>query len=249
MKLHSLIFLMILIFSLYVFPQVIDSTDIQTEETLDELLEESFEEEDNSDLYNAIEELILNPIDLNSADIFELQKIPGVTSNIAEIILSYRNKFGPFYSVNELYAMRELDRELIDKIIPFLKVEIKSFQIDSTITEVNFSDEIKLPSKLKLQLRSRYGNDLQTRKGFENGIYVGSKLRAYNRLIVKYSQQIQAGIIFEKDAGEKDFNDFSSFHINVKDIGPISEFYCRRLCSRIRSRINALESLQLFQRS
>ncbi|BDQ02048.1 helix-hairpin-helix domain-containing protein [Ignavibacterium sp.] len=224
MKLHSLIFLIILIFSLYIFPQVIDSTDIQTEETLDELLEESFEEEDNSDLYNSIEELILNPIDLNSADIFELQKIPGVTSNIAEIILSYRNKFGPFYSVNELYAMRELDRELIDKIIPFLKVEIKYFQIDSTINEDNFSDEIKLPSKLKLHLRSRYGNDFQTRKGFEEGIYVGSKLRAYNRLIVKYSKQIQAGIIFEKDAGEKDFNDFSSFHINAKDIGPISNF-------------------------
>ncbi|AFH49403.1 Hypothetical protein IALB_1696 [Ignavibacterium album JCM 16511] len=224
MKLLSLIFLFILISSLYIFPQVIDSTDIQVEETLDELLEESFEEEDNSDLYNSIEELLLNPIDLNSADIFELQKIPGVTLNISETILSYRKRFGPFYSVNELYSIRELDRELINKIIPFLKTDKSSFQTDSTVVEQSFSEQIFIPSKFRLQLRSRYGNDLQTRKGFEDGIYLGSKLRAYNRLILKYTKQIQIGFIFDKDAGEKDFNDFSSFHINVKNIGPISNF-------------------------
>ncbi|MFN3695744.1 MAG: ComEA family DNA-binding protein, partial [Ignavibacterium sp.] len=224
MKILSLILFLIIFSIKIIHPQIIDSTVIQTEETLDEILEESFEEDDNSDLFNSIEELILNPIDLNSADIFELQKIPNVTSNIAEVILSYRNRFGPFYSVNELYAMRELDRELINKIIPFLKTDIKSFQFDSSATEETFQGKSFIPAKLKAQLRSRFGNDLQTRKGFEEGIYLGSKLRAYNRLLIKYSNQIQAGIIFDKDAGEKDFNDFNSFHINAKDIGMIKNF-------------------------
>lgn len=199
--------------------QIIDSTEIQTEETLDEILDESFVEEDNSDLYNSIEELILNPIDLNTADVFELQKIPGVEANTALIILSYRDRFGPFYSVNELYAIRELDRELINRIIPFLKVENFSTFIDSTFVDEVFTDERIIPSNLKLNLRSRFGNDLQTRKGFEEGIYLGNKLRAYNRLLMKYSGQIQAGILFDKDAGEKDFDDFKSFHLNLKNFG------------------------------
>lgn len=222
MKILAFIFCLLTGSLQFIYPQVIDSTEIKTEEALNEFLEESFEEEDNSDLFNSIEELILNPIDLNSADIFELQKIPGITSNIAEIILSYRNRFGPFYSVNELYAMRELDRELINKIIPFIKTDIKSFQFDSSATEETFHRKIFIPSKLKVQLRNRYGNDLQTRKGFEEGIYLGSKLRAYNRMLIKYSNQIQAGIIFDKDAGEKDFNDFNSFHVNAKDFGMIN---------------------------
>ncbi len=202
--------------------QIIDSTEIKTEEALDEILDESFFEEDNSDLYNAVEELILNPIDLNTADVFELQKIPGLESNTAEIILSYRNRFGPFYSVNELNAMRELDRELINRIIPFLKVDKESISYDSTLFQEDFSEARILPSEFKFYLRSRLGNDLQTRKGFEDGTYLGSKLRAYNRLLVKYSKQIQAGILFDKDAGEKDFDDFNSFHLNVKNYGVLN---------------------------
>lgn len=206
----------------FINSQIIDSTEIKTEETLDEILDESFVEEDNSDLYNAVEELILNPIDLNTADVFELQKIPGIESSTAEIILSYRNRFGPFYSVNELYAMRELDRDLINRIIPFLKVDKESIKFDSTLFQEDFSEARILPSDIKIYLRSRFGNDLQTRKGFEDGIYLGNKLRAYNRLLFKYSKQIQAGILFDKDAGEKDFDDFKSFHLNVKNYGPLN---------------------------
>lgn len=222
MRLILKIFLITLLPLLSLKSQIIDSTEIQTEETIDEILDESFVEEDNSDLYNSIEELILNPIDLNTADVFELQKIPGVEANTALIILSYRDRFGPFYSVNELYAMRELDRELINRIIPFLKVENFPATTDSTFVDEVFTDERIIPSNLKLNFRSRFGNDLQTRKGFEEGIYVGNKLRAYNRLLVKYSRQIQAGILFDKDAGEKHFDDFKSFHLNLKDYGVLN---------------------------
>lgn len=217
MKLYHL--LLTLLFTSTVFSQIIDSTEIQAEEILNEIVEESYDETDNSDLYNTIEELLLNPIDLNSANVFELQKIPGVDLNVADIILSYRNRFGPFYSVNELYSMRELNRDLINKIIPFLKTEKSYFTKDSLNVENSFMEESFIPSHLKLQLRSRIGNDLQTRKGFEEGIYVGNKLRAYNRIILKYSKYIQAGILFDKDAGENSFNDFNSFHLNIKDYG------------------------------
>lgn len=200
-----------------IYSQVIDSTDITAEETLLEILDESFQEEDNSDLYNIIEELVTNPIDLNTADIFELQKIPFVDLETAKTIISYRDRFGPFYFVQELYSMREIDKALTDKIIPFVKVD------KSTITNQQFQyDEPSDFSKtffddFKVNLRSRFGNDLQTRKGFETGTYVGSKLRSYNRLIVRYSKNIQAAAIFDKDAGEKDFDDFSSYHLSIKD--------------------------------
>lgn len=224
MKIYLIITLMIVVSAQIIFPQIIDSSEIQTEETLDALLEESYEEDDNSDLYNTIEELILNPIDLNKADIFELQRIPGINPNIAEIILSYRNRFGPFFSVNELFAIRELDRDLINKIIPFLKAEKFSSLADSSFAEKISYEERFIPRNIKINLRSRFGNDLQNRQGFKNGAYLGSKLKAYNRLIINYSRQIQAGVLFEKDAGEKKLNDFNSYHLSVQNLGLVKTF-------------------------
>lgn len=212
-----------LILSTLVFSQITDSTDIKTEETLNEILDESFEESDNSDLYNSIEELLLNPIDLNSADIFELTKIPFVTTEIAKIIISYRDKFGPFVLVQELYSMKEIDKSITDKIIPFVKVE-NNFDSLNQFQENELSEyQPPLLSNLKILLRSRFGNDLQTREGFRDGTYVGSKLRAYNRILLKYSNNIQAGILFEKDAGEKDFNDFNSYHLSIRDFDLLNQ--------------------------
>jgi hypothetical protein len=131
----------------------------------------------------------------------------------AKLIVEHRNKFGYFFSLNELNAVENLDKSIVQKITPFLYIEKKE------------AEEIKPPGAFEffaegteILLRSRIINSLQTNKGFSENKYVGTKPKTYSRFLVKYNNQFQAGYLADKDAGEIDFNEFSSLHIAVNDI-------------------------------
>ena len=98
-----------------------DSTSIITEEVLDNILVEPDEETDSEELVDILEELIRNPIDINLADVFDLSKLPNMDQQSAQIIIEHRNKFGYFFSPTELFAIRELNKQLIESILPFIK--------------------------------------------------------------------------------------------------------------------------------
>lgn len=200
----------------------LDSTSIITEDVLDNILVEPNEESDSEDLVEIFEELMRNPIDLNQADFFELSKLPNMDQQSSNKILEHRKKFGYFFAPTELYAIRELDKQLIESILPFVKtsqpeIETGEFQ------EIESSPK-SIFSKSKLKIRSRATNDLQNRDGFESGKFIGSKLKSYNRLLYNYGKNYQVGFLIEKDAGESSYSDFTSFHLQVKDIGLLKNF-------------------------
>ncbi|OGU74985.1 MAG: hypothetical protein A2V93_01290 [Ignavibacteria bacterium RBG_16_34_14] len=215
-----LFFLLVIVFFLSqtLFSQT-DTTYIKTEDVLDELVEESQEQEVSSDLYDVLETMVQNPVDLNTAGINELQKIPFIDFSSAEQIINHRNKYGLFFSVNELYSIREIPADLVKKIVPFV---IATGPIVSTTGDEEEEDLFEsLSSSSKIYLRNRVTDDLQTRKGFAESKFTGSKLDMYNRLLVKYENNYQFGILTEKDAGEKEFNEFTSAHLFAKDLGYI----------------------------
>ena len=41
-------------------------------------------------------------IDLNTADVYELQRLPGIGEKRAQAIVAYREEHGPFQSVEDL---------------------------------------------------------------------------------------------------------------------------------------------------
>lgn len=204
-------FLCAFIFIQYAEAQT-DSSYLQTEETLEDILQEPIGEVDQSDLYEQLELLMLNPVNLNTAGIDELLTIPIMDFNAAELIVEHRKKFGYFFSVNELYTVENLDHSLIQKITPFLIVK----KVKTEQPEAPSTFEI-ISANSKILLRSRIINSLQTNKGFTENKYLGSKPKTYTRLLINYNNQFQAGYLADKDAGEKDFNEFSSFHIAVND--------------------------------
>ncbi len=210
-----LISIFILLYSIS-FAQT-DSTGINTEDALDDILQEPFEETDNSDLYNDIEQLIENPIDLNSASISDLQLIPGMDLSSAQLILNHRKKYGKFFSVYELNAVQGLDNDFVKKIIPFITVKTKEQQ------GVEIPESKNIFRETHFELRSRMINELQTRKGFSDNKYEGTKPQFYNRVILKQSNNYQAGFLTEKDPGEKSFNEFSSYHFYAKDISFVKQ--------------------------
>ena len=194
-----------------------DSSYIEAEDVLDDILQEPSEETDNSDLYESIEYLLNHPINLNTAKISDLQQIPELDLESARLIISYKEKYGYFFSVKELNAVQGLDKDLIERISPFLKVIKNEKQKAQTIKNESTFDEILYNTNFKL--RSRLINDLQTRKGFINNKYEGTKPKVYNRMTLKYSDNYQAGFLAEKDAGESSIDEFKSYYFAINEIG------------------------------
>jgi len=209
----SIILFFLLIACSITFSQT-DSTYLKTEEILEDILQEPSGEVDESDLYDIIEQLMLNPINLNKASEDELTRIPQVEISDARLIVNHRNKYGNFFSVNELNSVENLNKELIQKITPFLYVEQKS-----TVTVQEPERVGTILSESKLLLRSRFTNSLQTNEGFNTNKFEGTKPRVYNRLLLKYSNHLQAGVLAEKDPGELSYNEFTTFHLALNDVG------------------------------
>jgi len=191
-----------------------DSSYLKTEEIMEDILQEPVGELDNSDLYDELEQLLLNPINLNQAKIDDLLQIPGLDISTARLILDHRKRYGNFFSLGELNAIPNLDKNLIKKIIPFLYVEKKQTNIQQELN--NFETVI---SNSEVILRNRFINSLQTNEGFLTNKFEGTKPRVYNRILAKYNSHIQAGYLAEKDPGESAINEFSTFHIAFNDVG------------------------------
>jgi len=200
----------------------LDSTSIITEEVLDNILVEPDEKTDSEELVEILEELIRNPIDINLADVFDLSKLPNMDQQSAQIIIEHRNKFGYFFSPTELFAIRELNKQLIESILPFVKTSRTNDELEKNEEVVSSSDSFL--NKSKLIIRNRITNDIQNRDGFTSGKYEGSKIKSYNKFLYNYDKNYQAGFLVEKDPGEVSYTDFTSFHLQVKDIGFVKSF-------------------------
>ena len=215
-RIYNIFFILFLLLTpIYsvIFSQT-DSSYLKTEEILEDILQEPVGEFDDSDLYDQLEQLLLNPIDLNKATIDDLVQVPNIDISMARLIIEHRKKYGNFFSLGELNTIQDVDKNLIKKITPFLYVEKKPTEI------VLEPDNLKMViSKSDVLLRSRFINALQNNKGFLENKFVGSKPRIYNRLLVKYSNQLQAGYLAEKDPGESAINEFSTFHLAFNEIG------------------------------
>lgn len=209
-------FLIILLSTVETFSQT-DSSYLRTEEILEDILQEPVGDIDESDLYDKLEQLLLNPVDINTATLDDLLQIPLIEISDAQLIIEHRKKFGIFFSLSELNTVENLDRELIKNITPFLYIEKKPIDVTEPPGKIE-----TIASKSNVLLRSRYITALQQNDGFLRNRFEGTKPKIYNRLLVRYNNQFQAGYLTDKDPGESALNEFSSFHIAANDIGFIN---------------------------
>ncbi|RPI72905.1 MAG: helix-hairpin-helix domain-containing protein [Ignavibacteriales bacterium] len=214
MKILFIISVLFFYYSSVLFSQT-DTNYIKTEEIINELVEESLEEEITSGLYDNLEQLMSDPVDLNSANLNDFQRIPFIDFSIAQIIIAHREKYGLFFSAGELYSIRNIPTDVIKKILPFVVITKPVVSLG----EEKYNFLSMLSSQSKVSIRSRVVNDLQRRKGFTENKFKGSETDIYNRLQIKYDNNLQLGILTEKDAGEKEINEFTSAHLFIKDLG------------------------------
>lgn len=203
--------LITIFFSSIIFAQI---DTIEINDNIQSLLEDASLDKEDPQLYDLLEELINNPIDINSASLNQLLQIPFLGVLTADAIIRYRNLHGKFSSLNELKNINELNNELIDKIIPFIQINKLGDNLFTSIK--NIFNEIKMSNRL------RTIQDIQIRKGFSENKFAGSKQKVYNRFLITSENYFRAGLITEKDAGEKSLSDFSSYHFQLKNFSIFS---------------------------
>ncbi len=129
---------------------------------------------------------------------------------------------------------------LIAPLTTFAQVEADSVESDSigvsdeieslveqtaTDDESSLLDELDevLFTNVKAELRSRLIQKLQEAEGYSSSSYLGSSLKSYQRLKFYQGEHIAGGLLFEKDAGEEQFTNFTSGFLQLKSIGPFTK--------------------------
>ncbi|MGK9477318.1 ComEA family DNA-binding protein [Melioribacter sp. OK-6-Me] len=193
---------MIIIFVLFNAFILKAQTDTTFEELLSQLIEDNLGELEESEIFDDIEELLDNPIDINTASLDDLLRIPALDRRKASAIIQYRQSHGSFKNKNELYLVPELNDLTARWISYFIKIS------SSAKSESIFSFS-------KIALRSRIQSDLQIRQAYIENKFAGNRLKSYNRLLY-YGKYINAGFVTDKDPGEKSYTDFTSGFIELR---------------------------------
>ncbi len=184
-----------------------DSTTVRNISVIEGTLEQATSDDGASVLKDLLEHLVENPLDLNKATAEELALIPDVTIEDARLIVDLRKRVGKFTSVRQLEVIEGIGYRGYLALEPFVTVLA--------------SDRRGLVSRSRpvVELRSRIVRDILSLDQQQSR---GPSLKSYARVIVAPAGNIEAGGLFEKDAGERFGDGFASGYVAIKNIAFLS---------------------------
>lgn len=182
------------------------NTDEFTQRFFAAQVNENIDEEALESLY----QLYLHPLDINRANSEELAALYLLSPPQINAILRHREEFGDFLSIYELQSIEELDLDIIRQILPFLEVKYH-------LSGKTLAAGIARASDHYFVLRNQ--QTIEKSQGFLEKKYLGSPQHLYARYRLSHPKDFQIGLIVEKDAGEKNYLDYYTFHAQIRDKG------------------------------
>ncbi len=182
-------------------------------------------EDQNISIFDELEWLTRQPLNLNTATPEELRALPMLNELLITRLHEHIYTNGFLLSMLELQSIEGFYPELIESLMPFAHVgrdEARPVFSPGTLT-----------SEGEQVLFVRFQQLLETQRGFmkNNGnepTYPGSPYRLYARYRYTWYRHISIGITAEKDPGEELFRgsqavgfDFYSAHVFIRDIGKL----------------------------
>lgn len=181
---------------------------------LDEFIQRIFplqqENINYEDLYESLFQLYQHPINLNTATYEELSSLYVLSVAQIKSLLTHRTQYGDLLSIYELQAVAGFDMTTIQQLLPFIEVRQK-FNAKSLYNNVGHINDHYLV------LRS--SQTLEKSRAYKENKYPGSPQQLYARYRLSSPRDFQIGLVAEKDAGEKNYLDFYSFHLQLKNKG------------------------------
>ena len=228
MKTTQLLRLISIINSLFIIPAC--SAQNPSENLMEEVLEDLSVNNDINNSVNSLnwenelEELsnrLQEPVNLNSATREQLEQFPFLSDIQIEHLLAYIYIHGQMETIYELQLVEELDRQTIQYLLPFVCIKA-------------INNEPAFRWKTMLKDAGRYGKNevltrLDKRKGYEH-TYLGPSVYNSVKYTFRYRDQLYAGGVAEKDAGEP----FAALH-NRYGYDYYSFYLLLQNCGRLKS--------------
>src|SRR5690554_3167292 len=123
MRFKVLLTFALLLFSMLGFAQQTMSPDAIEEDLVDEIISESDEEYDYSEISSRLQYFLKRPIDLNRADERQLSELFFLSPLQVNAILEHRSATGALVSLYELQAISGFDENTIRRLLPFVTLD------------------------------------------------------------------------------------------------------------------------------
>lgn len=186
-------------------------------------------------LYDDYVDLHAHPININSADSTELQRLGFLTNKQIEGIHYYLYRYGALHSVGELMLIPELDyrtRQLLSYFITFGELKSQREETHDVWRHMLTQGRSELSSRIDIPLYSRAGHATHTQAALDaapSRYYMGNGLYHNIRYNYRYDTRLSWGISAETDAGEPSFTtttprpDYLSGYIQLGDMGMLRQ--------------------------
>lgn len=197
------------------------------EQQLENITAGNDDNENEDDTYQQqMQYFLKHPVNLNTADEYELQQFKVFHPFQIKNFLAYRKLLGKFINLYELQAIPGWSISLIKKIQPFVFISNEPALFTAVGSRLTGGDH-SLLLRVSQTLEKSKGYIHNTSSAAGNG-YAGSPQKIWMRYMYRYKNLLQYGIAGEKDAGEQFFKgrekqgfDFYTAHFFVRNAGVI----------------------------
>lgn len=176
-------------------------------DALQNLLDRSESAVEGEALESLVEDLRNNPIVLDRADAYALRRLPWLSSADVLALDAFRRRGGHFTS--PLVLQRLIGKEKTAFILPYVRLARKRRR-----KRVRRKKSVGVRGSLY----SRLYWETPPREGILNGNYAGTNARLYHKAQFS-APHLGVGMVQEKDVGEDDYADYTSFALDLNDWG------------------------------
>jgi len=179
------------------------------EKMIENIAESSEESLDYTTLLETFNVLYDKPINLNSASKKELEQLYLLSDYQIQNLIDYRKESGLIYSFYELRLLDGFNYAILQKIIPFVSLDISPKDI-ITVKKIKAKHFLLLRSQRSLEQEKGYESyEIKDDKAFfpeNNRQYIGKPWKYYTRYKFESPKKnIRFGFTAENDAGEAFF--------------------------------------------
>ena len=199
-------------------------TDINR--TLQDLFPVQTDGVDYQSVYDALTQLYVNSLDLNTASRDELAVTNLLSERQLSSLAAYRAEFGDLLSIYELQAVPGFDLPTIRRLLPFVTVVGDASLFGALTSPTDHSFVLRYERVLEQQ--KGFSEAMPDKKGNLSTRYLGSANQWYARYRYSRPRAFSMGFIMEKDPGERlDWQpsahrygtDYVSFHAQLQNRG------------------------------
>ncbi|MFC2129370.1 helix-hairpin-helix domain-containing protein [Bacteroidota bacterium] len=186
------------------FCTVITAQEEQIMEQITSIMVENGNEQGTSYIQETINDLLQNPINLNTGNAEHLLECGLFNPYQVYGILQHREEYGDFYSIYEMMTIPGFQKSFLQDIQPLVTISEQEIKGSSSKVKGMLLSNIYL----KLPESEAYFSSDSTAPH-----YPGSPIKLSNRLRVDIGDKLVIGGAYEKDAGEIAFDQWMPEHL------------------------------------